>query len=380
MHAKPPQGVEPWQFAWMHNDATVRDYSLAIEGSEGKTHAVLGKTLLEINPRSAFAMATLIEHDWDGVKDKVPAWEKELGDAAPALLGALGKHYSKAKQFDEAQQALARYIKISPDAWAYEMIADNYKAKGDLARWKETLDDYLAHVEDHGLHHAHIQVEIADHFMEQKRWKEARPYADAAAETWAEWAMECAARCAVGMEDWDRAETLTREATVRYAPSAWTGWYRFCKKSGHGDVKAAQAWTEAYLAATYSRRDLAPPLVAAYFYWSTGSLKKARDSFAKAIEANPSETMGIAHMALVADQLGDAKERDELLSRLCTEHKDRAPKTVELALGLPRLARGRMQRAGRHGGRRARHRQPPGRQPRQPRVFRRTYSAHARAG
>jgi tetratricopeptide (TPR) repeat protein len=288
--------------------------------------------LLEINPRSAFAMATLIEHDWDGVKDKVGAWEKELGDAAPALLGALGKRYSQSKQFDEAQQALARYIKISPDAWAYEMIADNYKAKGDLARWKETLDDHLAHVEDHGLHHAHIQVEIANHFMEQKRWKEARPYADAAAETWAEWAMECAARCAVGLEEWDRAETLTREATVRYAPSTWTGWYRFCKKSGHGDVKAAQAWTEEYLAATYSRRDLAPPLVAAYFYWSTGSLKKARDSFAKAIEANPSETMGIAHLALVADQLGDAKERDELLSRLCTEYKDRAPKTVELAL------------------------------------------------
>jgi tetratricopeptide (TPR) repeat protein len=332
MRTKPPQGVEPWQFAWMHNDATIHDYSLAIEGSEAKTHAVLARTLLEINPRSDFAMAKLVEHDWDGVKDKVPAWEKELGDAAPALLGALGKHYTQSKQYDEAQKVLARYIRISPDAWAYEMIAEDYKAKGDLARWQETLDFYLAHVEDHGLHHAEIQVQIANHFMEQKRWKEAWPYADAAADTGALWAMECAARCAVGMEDWERAEALTKAATERYAPSTWTGWYRFCKKSGHGDVKAAQAWTEEYLAATYSRRDLAPPLVAAYFYWSTGSLKKAKDSFARAIEANPSETMGIAHMALVADQLGDAQERDLLLARLCTEFKDRAPKTVELAL------------------------------------------------
>ncbi len=276
-------------------------------------------------------MATLIEHDWDGVKDKVPAWEKEAGEEA-ALQGALGKHYTKSQQYDEAQKALTRYIRQSPDAWAYEMIAGNYKAQGETARWKETLDDYLANVEDHGLHHAAIQVQIANHFMEQKRWAEARPYAEAAAATWAEWAMECAARCAEGLEDWDRAEWFVRQATERYASSAWSGWYRFCKKSGHGDVKAAQAWTEEYLAAAHARRDPAPPLVAAYFYWSSGSLKNARDSFAKAIEANPAETMAIAHMALVGDELGEADRRDELLTRLCTEHKDRAPKTVELAL------------------------------------------------
>jgi tetratricopeptide (TPR) repeat protein len=328
--AQPPKGLEAWQFAWMHNDATVRDYSLAIETSDPKTHPVLARTLLEIDPRSAFAMAALIEHDWDGVKDKVTAWEKEVGEA-PALLGALGKHYTRSKQYDEAQKALTRYIRQSPDAWAYEMIAANYRAKGELARWKETLDDYLANVEDHGLDHAHVRVEIANHFMEQKRWAEARPYAEAAAETWAAWAMECAARCAEGSGDWQRAEFWIRQATERYPSSSWTAWYRFCKKSGHGDVKAARAWTEEYLAASDGRPDLAPPLVSAYFSWSIGSLKKAGDSFARAIAANPSETMGIAHLALVADELGEVARRDQLLRRLCTQHKDRAPKTVELA-------------------------------------------------
>ncbi len=89
MRLKPPLGVEPWQFAWMHNDATVHDYSLAIENSDPKTHPVLARTLLAINPRSDLAMATLIDHDWDGVKNKVPAWEKEVGEA-PALLGISG--------------------------------------------------------------------------------------------------------------------------------------------------------------------------------------------------------------------------------------------------------------------------------------------------
>jgi tetratricopeptide (TPR) repeat protein len=328
--AQPPKAIEAWQFAWMHNDPTVRDYSLALEGSESKTHPVLARTLLTISPRSDFAMAQLIEHDWDGVKDKVPTWEKEFGEA-PALLAALGKHYTQSKSYDEAQKVLTRYIKQSPDAWAYEMIAANYKAKGETARWKETLDDYLANVEDHGLDHAHIRVQIADQFMQEKHWAEARPYAEAAAETWAAWAMECAARCAEGAGDWERAELWMRRTTERYAPSAWTGWYRFCKKSGHGDVKAAQAWTEEYLAGAAGRPDLAPPLTAAYFYWTSGSLKKARDAFVRAIEANPSETMAIAHLALVADELGEADRRDELLTRFCTQYKDRAPKSAELA-------------------------------------------------
>ncbi len=170
---QPPKGVEAWQFAWMHNDGTVRDYSLGIEASDAKNEPVLARALLELSPRSAFAMATLIDHDWDAVKDKVPAWEKEVGEA-PALLVALGKRYTGLKQYDLAQKALTRYIRQSPDAWAYEMIAANYKAKGDATRWKETLDEYLANLEDHGLDHARIQVQIANHYMEQKHWADAR--------------------------------------------------------------------------------------------------------------------------------------------------------------------------------------------------------------
>jgi tetratricopeptide (TPR) repeat protein len=260
-----PEGIEAWQFAWMHNDGTVRDYSLGIEASDAKNEAVLARTLLELSPRSAFAMATLIDHDWDAVKDKVPAWEKEVGEA-PAVLAALGKRYTELKQYDLAQKALTRYIRQSPDAWAYEMIAANYKATGGATRWKETLDEYLANVEDHGLDHARIRVQIANYYMEQKRWADARPYAEAAAETRAAWAMECAARCAEGQGDWDRAELWMRRATKRYASSSWTVWYRFCKKSGHGDVKAAQAWTEEYLAAANGHPDLANPLTAGYFY------------------------------------------------------------------------------------------------------------------
>lgn len=51
-----------------------------------------------------------------------------------------------------------------------------------------------------------MRVDIARHFMGRKEWDKARPYADAAAQTYAGWAMLCAAECYEGLEDWDKAE------------------------------------------------------------------------------------------------------------------------------------------------------------------------------
>jgi tetratricopeptide (TPR) repeat protein len=324
------KGMEAWRSAWNHTDSTVRDYALAVEASGDKERPALARALLEFDPHSDLAMATLVRLDWDAVKDKVPAWEKSAG-AAPGLLHALAQRYTGQKQYDEAEKVLTRYIRISSDANAYEMLADTYKARGDLGRWKETLDGYLAGVEDHGLSHAAVRVRIARHYMGQKRWEDARPYAEAAAETWAAWAMKCAAECDEQFGDWDAAELWTRRTTERYPETSWADWYRFCKRTGHGDVEAARAWTGQYLAAAGDRADLANPLWSGYFSWSAGAPERALVAFARAIEADPSQVMAVAHAALVADELGETKQRDELLERFCTRYKAQAPKSVELA-------------------------------------------------
>ncbi len=93
---------------------------------------------------------------------------------SPARLGALARGYAQLGvlsefQWHPAHKAFKARALRSPEGWAYEMIAENYKAEGNEARWKETLDDYLAHVEDHGLHHAHVQVEIANHALKRSR-------------------------------------------------------------------------------------------------------------------------------------------------------------------------------------------------------------------
>ena len=67
-----------------------------------------------MSPYSAFAMGTLVEHDWDGVKGNIAAWREKVRDH-PALLRALGKKYWELKQYDEAEKCLARYVEQSPD-------------------------------------------------------------------------------------------------------------------------------------------------------------------------------------------------------------------------------------------------------------------------
>src|SRR5207249_6035632 len=127
----------------------------------------------------------LITHDWAAAQRHVADWEKEHG-RHPALLHALSLHAIGAGRQDDAERYLREYIRVSPDQWQYENLAALYKARGDLDRWQETLEEFLRH-EDPGLAYAQVRVKLAEHFMSRKEWKKAEPYAAAAAESWAEW-------------------------------------------------------------------------------------------------------------------------------------------------------------------------------------------------
>ena len=105
-----------------------------------------------------------------------------------------------------------------------------------------------------------------------------------------------------------------------------TDWYRFCKRTGHGDLEAARAWTEARLDAVRGRPDLADPHTVAYFYWSIQALDKARDALTQAAATDPLDSSLLLNLALVADELGDKARRDENFELLWTKHQSQAPR------------------------------------------------------
>ncbi len=326
-----------------HTDELARDYAAVAVHSRKEEMVRLAHTLLDFSPHSPFAMNLLINNDWDRAEPRVAGWLERAGDSA-GLLGALGWRYTELGRVDEAQPLLERYIRLSPDAWAYEAIAKNSKAKGDLARWQSTLDDYLANVEDYRLDHARVRVEVANHFMKEGEWAKARPYAEAAAQSWAGWAMACAVRCDEGLEDWDRAELWIRRVSERYPNGSWPDWYIFCKRTGRGDAEAARDYCEQYLATYGDRRDLVGEEPIGFFRWASGSPEKARDAFRKGYEINAKEARAVVNglsLVVIADELGDAALRDQVLDDLVTSHRDHAPRTIAI-FGMFRdaLARG----------------------------------------
>ena len=326
----PAKGNQLFISSMSHCDLVVRDVSLLIEAAPTSGEVVRhARALLEVDPRSAFAMNQLAYFDWDANKEQVAVWLKAVGEA-PALLWALGKKNTDLKRYDEAARYLRRFIEQSPDSAAYELLAANYKAMGDRHRWKETLDEFLDKVEDHGLDHARVRVQIANDFMENGKFAEAKPYAEAAAETWAEWAMLCASRCCEELKDWDAAELWIRRATERYPRSRWSDWYRFCKRTGHGEVEAAHAWAEAYLEAARGRPDLADPRTAAYFYWSVGARARARDAMTLAAAGDPLDSSLLLALALLADEVGDTAGRDAALESLWSKHRFQAPRANQV--------------------------------------------------
>jgi tetratricopeptide (TPR) repeat protein len=232
-----PRASIPWKLSVVHVDNVAHDLAETIQATGNSID--YARRLLSLSPRSPYGRAVRIEKDWNGVKANVAAWEDDpiTGDA-PTLLAALGKRYSAMGRIDDAQRALKRYLKDSPEYWAYRLMADNERDRGDLKRWKEALDEFLSRGEDSGLDFAGAQVEIARRLMELGQWSKALPYAESAAQTGAGWAMDCAGGCNEGLGNYERAESWFRAESERYARS-FMEWFNFCKRTGHGDVKAA---------------------------------------------------------------------------------------------------------------------------------------------
>jgi tetratricopeptide (TPR) repeat protein len=322
-----PRDKAVWNLSTAHEDETA-DMARTLSSAEDQAQLGIAKKILRFSPFHAYARATCIDKDWDDVKDEVAGWEKESG-VSPAVLYALARHYSGAKQYADAERVLLRCIVLSPDLSTYEALADHFKAQGKIDRWQATLEEFLVKVEDLGLDHAHVRVHIAEHYMDLKQWDKARPYADAAATTGAGWAMLCGGSCAEGAGDWPRAEAWHRAVTERYPESDWARWYFFCKRTGHGDLKAARDFVDQYVTARAGRPDLQNEEYTGYFYWLEGRNDAAKAEFTRAFQNRKSISAAIA-LSNIADDEKDAARRNELLKELVTNYKDKAPKSIEI--------------------------------------------------
>jgi tetratricopeptide (TPR) repeat protein len=268
----------------------------------------LARSLMTASPYAPAARASTVATNWPAAEKYAETWEKE--SQHPTLLIALGKRYAELQRPDDAERCLKRALALSPDRNTNRKLAETYKAQGKMDLWQETLEDYLKG-EDTGLDHAQVCVELARYFMARKEWKRAQPYAEAAAETWAEWAMYCAAECAEGLGDWETADQWMQRASTRYANS-YAGWYLWCLRTGKGNVQAAEQLVKEHLQELDGQLGTNDLMVWAALQLTAGQPKPALEALKRVSQQKPSGWVAL-NMALVCDELKDREGRDKAL-------------------------------------------------------------------
>jgi tetratricopeptide (TPR) repeat protein len=303
-------------YGFWHGDNLYYDMYLSLRELKPDHDAAAryAQRMLSHSPYAPMARAALIMRDWDNVKAQAADWEKE--SQHPEVLLALGRRALSENRLDDAERCIGKALEMSPDLGGFRLLADAYKKMGDTDKWLATLERVLK-VPDAGLEHARVRVDIANHFMAKKDFTKAKPYADAAAETYAAWAMVCAGTCAEGLKEWGEAEKWMQRVTERYDdhPQVWFFW---CARTRRGDLPAAQAALEDYMKRVGPPTSMRNLMLAAVLHLVNGEREKAADRLVAAHALNKLDLFILA-AGLEYDALGDAAKRDKCLGQLAAK-------------------------------------------------------------
>lgn len=205
---------------------------LALPGQEAVVRLLSAR-----DPHSPLALALTLRMNPQLVADRIATWTPE-SNLHPAVHSAVAEYYVVLGEGAKAAAHLRQSLAQSPDGPTYQVLASLYLNQGDAEKWLAILEEYLEVSDDPGLEHAQVRVQIANQFMTMGEWDKALPYAEAAADTGAAWAMLCANRCAEGAEQWAKAEQWIRRVSERY-PEAITDWFFWCLRTGQGNQEQA---------------------------------------------------------------------------------------------------------------------------------------------
>lgn len=322
----------------IHNDMIVRDierrYIYHRRSKNTRYRVLRAKELHKVSPFSPFAIAALIRDDWEFAEPHTDEWKKNFG-GYQTVIRAFANRYIKLVRFKDAECCLIQYLKISPDYGASEALASIYEQRGQMEKWKETLDAYLETDSDLGLQQVFLQVELAQYLMKQGKYDEAEVYVRRAAPSGASSAMLCAVHCYEGMQLWGAAETWIRKVAERYDCHKYV-WYFWCKRTGHGDAEKAFELARNYYESLEGKATDEDLELMGILYTLSAQAPKAIEAFRKNFDHTNNPYTGL-HLALLAEAVGDKAVRDAALRQIeqksgtyQVDHKPRA-QMIQLA-------------------------------------------------
>lgn len=332
----PDQYAQAEQRAALHTDDVHRDLLARLEYEQWHAVGNLASRLNRVSSRSPDAIAATIRHNHSIEAGTLAALEPKF--AASAQFWKVVAENSHTA--DQRQKALRRYIDLSPDVWAYRQLAEQFRKEGKIDQWKATLDECLQQP-DFGLEHAGLRVSIANYLMDQDQWEQARPYADAAAETWAEWAMLCAVRCYQGLGDekqegvW-RARVAERYPKVRHS----LDYYVWARRTGQAKAEQLPPALGPQIAAAAETTEPKSQHIIGLFYQLSKRPQPALAAYQKGAADHRDPRVACFNglwAAALAQELGNPAVRDAALQQITKLAGTQAASYRELSQWLQRL-------------------------------------------
>lgn len=297
-----------------HGDDIYRDLEAAVRARAVNDRFDEVRELYESCPNVPVAVAAVARNDWEFHRQHAAMWEVRYPDV-PEVLAAIADGYEADENFDGAERCLRQAIRVSPDSATYFQLARMLYKMDRHDDWRKLLEEFLK-TPNYGLEHARVNHDIALYLMDRREWDEARPYADKAAESGAGWGLQVAAGCAEARGDWELAERYYRAMSTRYAGEP--AWHFFCARTGKGDAKAASDMVKQFAEQLPDGETNADRIItAASYYLLDGQLEKSLQLYQRATR-NDAQAYVLWRVALIADELGNVKERDDMLKRIAS--------------------------------------------------------------
>lgn len=306
-----------WMIAsWADSSMLEDEYIKRLRLLSGVDRLDSAKWLAQASKAAPAHFADRIFLDWKNLGDKKEWFGQEYAHYPDVQL-ALGVAYVECRKYDQAIEAMQRYLAMVPDADGYIQLAQVYYLSGDDSQWLEALENSFE-CEDYGLSHAMAAQHAASTLMHAGHFEEARPWAERSAESYSSWGVDRLIECLTALGEMKEAESLAKQMSDRYQSNAW---YQWCAETGEGDLKAAWSALQRQLKQQFPEGH--PQLVFSHLWHALveNDLPRAhsrlRERFSKQFSSN-----GGVLLALLADRAGDTAHRDEVLARLAEHPKD----------------------------------------------------------
>jgi hypothetical protein len=307
-----PQAIQPQLInrAFAHKAGLANEQGLSARYNSQEIYPGHGR-LVDVSPHSPNAMAMALRSG-QARPEEEEAWE-EFADGSPLVARAFAKTWEARGDVAKTEKFLKLAAEMDPSHVNFRALAAHYQRQGDEEHWLQALDDFLK-TPEFGLDHAQIRCEIAKHYAERREWDKALPYADAAAESGAQWALEWARAVNEANQNWIAAEGALVDMITRYGEHP-VKWYFFCQRNGKGDIDRARQAAFPAGVEQFARDPQLPSHYAALALWLEEKPQKALEIYRREVQMNPT-SFTLMQAATLADQRGDHAGRDGLLAQV----------------------------------------------------------------